>query len=86
MGVLSLQFEEGSAGGYLLEGCDVDGLTTPSWGARMLCYIFMASTTQTSCPRETRGAWEDADRDYSSGGMRERAGSGTRLMCAATRL
>ena len=25
MGVLSLQFEEGFAGGYLLEGCDVDG-------------------------------------------------------------
>ena len=29
-------------------------LTTPARGARMLCSIFMASTTQTSWPSETR--------------------------------
>ena len=35
-------------------GCTKTVLTTPFWGVRMLCSIFMASTTQTSSPVETR--------------------------------
>ena len=35
-------------------GCTRISLTTPSRVALMLCSIFMASTTQTSCPVETR--------------------------------
>ena len=45
---------KGSSALTVSKGCTWTALTTPSRGDRMLCSIFMASTTQTSSPEETR--------------------------------
>ena len=53
-GKILFQFDQRVVGSDRIHGWTKTSLITPSRVARMLCSIFMASTTHTSCPAETR--------------------------------